>query len=66
MSVFICRLFFVEFFITGLISLFKLVIFVITVMGVILTLQSIEADRQANMADFMQKVKAQIQAVNAK
>ncbi|WP_165740654.1 glutathione S-transferase family protein [Pseudoalteromonas sp. Z1A6] len=28
--------------------------------------QSIEADRQANMADFMQKVKAQIQAVNAK
>lgn len=35
-------------------------------MGVILTLQSIEADRQANMADFMQKVKAQIQAVNAK
>jgi len=28
--------------------------------------QSIEADRQANMAGFMQKVKAQIQAVNAK
>ena len=28
--------------------------------------QSIEADRQANMAEFMQKVKAQIQAANAK
>ncbi|MBH0028243.1 glutathione S-transferase family protein [Pseudoalteromonas sp. SWN29] len=28
--------------------------------------QSIEADRQANMADFMQKVKAQIQAASAK
>ncbi|MBH0019894.1 glutathione S-transferase family protein [Pseudoalteromonas sp. SWXJ133] len=28
--------------------------------------QSIEADRQENMADFMQKVKAQIQAANAK
>jgi glutathione S-transferase len=28
--------------------------------------QSIEADRQSNMAEFMQKVKAQIQAANAK
>ncbi|MEM5510655.1 glutathione S-transferase family protein [Pseudoalteromonas sp. AS71] len=28
--------------------------------------QNIEADRQANMAEFMQKVKAQIQAANAK